>query len=1030
MEMSYIEEEPWKMNSKGIDIEKMYTRQAIYKNESRGATVSQVALKSYRDIFEGNTTVGFPWRVKIVASQGMGKSTLIRKLAVDWARSKSLSQFRFCIVINLSETKKRRFKDILFSSKVLKKFSQDEKNELYDFIETNQSEVLLIIDEIDKSVQSNRLAVKDVVIGHHLNKCCVVVATSDSSISDRLKKYSHLFAEYTILGFNRSDMKCFVQTYFDSSVEVVPFLDFVCSHELYNYGRIPLFLSFFCYLWKHRDANEELQSKTAMYKKIVQCIFSYMFPTHSLQAFDQINLYELGKKAADSFAPLCVSRDCVEEQVHIQLIQRMNIDGRLVMSSVTKRTTLQPTRTIHFYHQSIQEFFAAWFTTRTNQAVKFLERHLYSLERCYQFRDLTGFICGLASANCVLDVFSLLKDLRNDDRELERFYNNPEREIEYNSAQQYIRNFQNLCLELLLECNDKEKALEGFLDCIGGSLLFPDECNVPYKLLMNIITETSNKKPVTRVALSIKGSDKDLILSQLDFIGKLTRAEKLKCPNKAEQMQAILGKNGKMGISLTRNTDAEDRPFYVDVLAVHRDNQHKPEVDQTTQEESEQEIVAFILQLLSLSNLRVLCLRLNLMYQMPLQYLSNMQSIMKGLVQLDISGNNLKAALSNPLPEMPNLVQLRMLGSVINDSSLEGLKKSFENLAALKEIDIDLSFFAQSKDEEDEVVVVFFQSLRKLTKLTVLVLQDAHLLPKTMSELSKEIEELQQLEELHLIDGVTRSHPKQRPGRNRKCALEKFANGLAEKASMRKLKLQDIGASPRHTADLFLILKRLPKLKVLDLSNNDFFGDDTSSGDSILRYISQDTELEALHMSGTSLGRREVDLVSKQLSNLEWLKTLDLSRNPLGDGINTLASKLCSIENLEELFLVNTEMSEQNAEKLAENFACVPKLHCLDVSENSIGSAVNVIAAKLQELQKLTCLILRKTSTSSDSVGVLLREVSKLPSLRSLDLSENGLNGYLEECIANTSELGALCLLNSSSRRAPMHKSCLLQIET
>ena len=36
----------------------MYTRQAIYKNESRGATVSQVALKSYRDIFEGQYDCG------------------------------------------------------------------------------------------------------------------------------------------------------------------------------------------------------------------------------------------------------------------------------------------------------------------------------------------------------------------------------------------------------------------------------------------------------------------------------------------------------------------------------------------------------------------------------------------------------------------------------------------------------------------------------------------------------------------------------------------------------------------------------------------------------------------------------------------------------------------------------------------------------------------------------------------------------------------------------------------------------------
>ncbi len=74
----------WSKTS-SVDIHQIYTRLSWVKEEQTPAGSSQSELSHYTDVFTANMNGVVPKRILVQGQTGIGKSTFVKKLAVDWA---------------------------------------------------------------------------------------------------------------------------------------------------------------------------------------------------------------------------------------------------------------------------------------------------------------------------------------------------------------------------------------------------------------------------------------------------------------------------------------------------------------------------------------------------------------------------------------------------------------------------------------------------------------------------------------------------------------------------------------------------------------------------------------------------------------------------------------------------------------------------------------------------------------------------------------------------------------------------------
>ena len=68
-----------------VDIHEIYTRLSWVKQEQTPSGTSQSELTHYNDLFSPNEKGAVPKRILVQGQTGIGKSTFVKKLAVDWA---------------------------------------------------------------------------------------------------------------------------------------------------------------------------------------------------------------------------------------------------------------------------------------------------------------------------------------------------------------------------------------------------------------------------------------------------------------------------------------------------------------------------------------------------------------------------------------------------------------------------------------------------------------------------------------------------------------------------------------------------------------------------------------------------------------------------------------------------------------------------------------------------------------------------------------------------------------------------------
>ena len=465
-----------------VDIHQIYTRLSWVKEEQTPAGTRQSEVEHYSDLFIANKKGVIPKRILVQGQTGIGKSTFVKKLLVDWIevnketgdeQTAVLKNFELVVAVNLKEVSKcQSLKDVIRLSNIFAKEDKYTTDGLVDYITYNQEKVLLIFDGYDEYRCGRESEIYEIFGRNGLRNCCILITTRISK-ADELRGGEDLQAEIT--GFSKVDQLGFMRRFLGGE-EVLSLLSHLHRRDLSELAKVPLLLLFFCTLWKRGQSKNFPKTKTKLYMDIIEFVLNHSHskqpsPRYVEAASCKEILSEIGKVALQGlqnddhlfeYSQLSDSVRC-DESVFIGLLQ------------ITEYSeTLRPVGMVSFIHKSIQEFLAAWYITyRCLEEGNLFEIDM-KLEECLALRNVFEFICGLSEEGAFA-TFRHLKSVRISDSSLDLSQTVPDLESEtdmpLNDVTDRQWQFSDLVLDLFERVESKADLLRPCLDCLGSVLL-------------------------------------------------------------------------------------------------------------------------------------------------------------------------------------------------------------------------------------------------------------------------------------------------------------------------------------------------------------------------------------------------------------------------------------------------------------------------------------------------------------------------------------------------------------------------------
>ena len=520
-----------------VDMKQIYTRLTWVKEEQTPEGSSKPELNHYTDVFNENEDGYAPNRILVQGETGIGKTTFVKKMGLDWAElvdertigkhqdsrtrygAESVSQgceessmnrmkreesvkvskdevnplkrFELVLAINLKEVSKySSFRDVVCRSNIFPVEDTAMAEQLISYITHNQEKVLLVFDGYDEYRCGTTSDIYEIFMGNKLRNCCVLITTRISNADDLLGQFKAVHAEIT--GFSKKDREAFMCKMLGSKTEAVQLKWHLYKKGLFGLARVPLLLLFFCTLWKKGKVNSFPETKTKLYKAIVQYVLDHSQGKSSPAHFHEIGKYEdilveIGKVALEcllkddhvfEFDQLSASISC-EESRFIGLLQVTEFSENL-----------RPARMVSFIHKSIQEFLAAWYITYRcipEGDLGDLKECTRSIEDCRVFENVFQFICGLSDdgAHKVFEHMATVR-ISNSKLDLLKALSAIEREPDWNpyhSTNFMYETFMRLLYKSFHEVQSKSKLLNHWFECAGGTVLVT-------KQLVKLLKET------------------------------------------------------------------------------------------------------------------------------------------------------------------------------------------------------------------------------------------------------------------------------------------------------------------------------------------------------------------------------------------------------------------------------------------------------------------------------------------------------------------------------------------------------------
>ena len=349
------------------------------------------STSSYESCKESKTTKGIQLIIDSLESRafvliegepGIGKTTLLKEIAHQWANKQILQSFRLVVFVHLRDPAVQKMSELnqllqLFCPKDTKVGKKNTSSCVYSLSKNGGKEIAFLLDgydEISKPLQKDSL-IANIVKRKMLPQCGLIV-------SSRLYAsvvFHRLTTKVEIMGFLADENK----TYINMVMKSQPHKISVLTHHVTNQPLIyyvPFNMATLLYLFKHELSLPK--NSAELYDSIVCYSISHNCGMHINKLIDLSEPYskivqQLGKLSLEALntKKSYLTYDEIKEACRdgFSLLQSIRYFGLLQEVKHFSRCT-----TYNFIHYSVMEFLAAHYISTHGVELKFFEEKFWN----------------------------------------------------------------------------------------------------------------------------------------------------------------------------------------------------------------------------------------------------------------------------------------------------------------------------------------------------------------------------------------------------------------------------------------------------------------------------------------------------------------------------------------------------------------------------------------------------------------------------------------------------------------------------